>query len=71
MPSTVLGFLVVALAVLLRLIQSGTSEWLVLALIFIGGVLVRGESLVSALRAWRTKGGNGARSVEASREDQS
>ena len=52
LPSTVAGFLVIGLAVGLRVYGiTGESGMLVLAVL--GGILVRGESIIDAVRAWR------------------
>ena len=50
--NTTVGLVVVAIGIGLRL-WGGFSEWGTTALIFLGGVLVQGHSVVGLVRAWR------------------
>lgn len=53
--STLAGFLVGGVAVYLRT-HSLAGESTMVVLIFLGGVLVRGENIVDLVRSWRKNG---------------
>ena len=50
--NTTVGLVVVAIGIGLRF-WGGFSEWGTTALIFLGGVLVQGHSIVGLVQAWR------------------
>ena len=54
--ATVAGFLCIGFGVYLHT-HGRFSEWPTLALMVLGGLLVQGESIIGAVRAWRSRNG--------------
>lgn len=50
------GFLFVGIGIYLH--SHGLSEYATIAIMVLGGVLIRGDSIVDLVKAWRSRNGN-------------